>query len=267
MALSLREWLNRPQRTNRQAIVIGLVVWGVTTGLLYGFGWLLDFAALIDFAGTAPVWLVAALVGAALSGGFVIGRSTRARTSREIRAYDAYAEHLADAMSDLRKALSGQLPGFIWRDFIEAGLFEPAHRLLTQGGTRGDVRFDILHPDEHGVEWVMARGDDLFPALGHGLESRRNFRLAIAGSFAEAAYTSGQMEWSNRLSEDDRYHPHPLGRPGREYESMVSMPIWSGGEVDGVFDVLATEANAFTRVDRVYLGLLGKIVDVARSLQ
>jgi hypothetical protein len=112
----------------------------------------------------------------------------------------------------------------------------------------------------------MATEEGFYPALGHSLESRKNYRLAIAGSFAELAYTSGRMEWSNCLSEDDRFHPHPLARAGREYESMVSMPIWSRDVVEGVFNVLATESNAFTRVDRVYLGLLGRIIDVARSL-
>jgi cobalamin biosynthesis protein CobD/CbiB len=123
MTFSLRKWLERPQRTNRQAIVIGVVVWLLTTGLFYGLGWLLDVATLIDFQGTAPVWLVALFAGAALSGGFVVGRSTRARSTREIRAYDAYAEHLADAMTDLRKAVSGQLAGFLWRDLLKTACF------------------------------------------------------------------------------------------------------------------------------------------------
>ncbi len=266
MAFSLREWLERPQRTNRQAIVIGVVVWGLTTGLLYGIGWLLDLLTLVDFSGSAPIWLVAALVGGALSGGFVIGRATRAQSRKEARAYDAYAEHLRDAMVDLRRAVSGQLEGFLWRDFIENGLFQPAHRLLTQDGSRGDVRFSVLHPDDQGIQWVMATESELYPALGHTLESRRNFRLAIAGSFAEVAYSSGRMAWSNCLSDDERFRPHPQTRPGREYESIVSMPIWSGGVVEGTFNVLATEKDAFSRVDRVYLGLLGTIIDVARSL-
>jgi hypothetical protein len=52
--------------------------------------------------------------------------------------YDTYVEHVRDALSDLRKAILGELPGFSLRDFVEVGIFQPAHLLLARSGPRGE---------------------------------------------------------------------------------------------------------------------------------
>jgi GAF domain-containing protein len=160
--------------------------------------------------------------------------------------------------------LAGELPAFSLRDFIEGGLFEPAQRLLVRSGARGEIRFSILHRD--GDDFVMASPDEgLFPALGHSLEGRQQFRMPILESFSLHAYQHGKTFASGQLSEDDRFTPHQ--KATRPYESIVSIPLWKFGEVDGVLNVVATEPEAFNGVDRSYLLLLGSIIDVTRAAQ
>jgi hypothetical protein len=106
-------------------------------------------------------------------------------------------------------------------------------------------------------------GDALFPALGHTLEGRQRFRMPMVESFSLHAYQHGKIFASGHLSEDDRFTPHE--RATRPYESIVSIPLWKDGEVDGVLNVVATERDAFNAVDRSYLALLGPVIDVARA--
>ena len=228
------------------------------------------------------VWVVA-LVGL---GGFLLGlvfgtglggasdgESLQSRINElesrtgELGEYETYAEHVRDALGELRKVVAKELPSVSTRDFIEIGIFEPAHRLLQRehrAAARGDVRFSILIAC--GEEFVMADESGLQPAHGHHPESRQEFRLAIKDSFAGFAYTTARVQSSNDLSNDERYEPHPKATPGREYESMVSVPLFRAGVVDGVLNVLAVRKNAFSPVDRTYVTLLASVIDVARSL-
>jgi hypothetical protein len=232
-----------------------------------------------------PVWVAVLAGGLGVCVGIVRGASGDHRSGSEdpeakltalerqvatLGAYDTYAVHVRDALGDLRKVLADELSNFSLRDFVETGIFEPAHLLLQgeHGGvSRGDVRFSILHPSEDGSEeFVMAAADDLFPAHGHRAESREKFRLAIKGSFAGVAYQSGKVQASNKLSADDRYSRHPRADANRTYESMVSVPLWRAGEIDGVLNVIATSQDAFTAVDRTYITLLASVIDVARTV-
>ena len=154
------------------------------------------------------------------------------------------------------------------RDFIEVGIFEPAHRLLRRdhlGADRGDLRFSILVAD--GEDFVMADDSGLLPAHGHRSESRQKFRLPIKDSFAGVAFNSGRVQSSNDLHTDQRFMPHPKASSSREYQSMVSVPLWRAGEVDGVLNVLAVRKDAFSPVDRTCITLLASVIDVARSLE
>jgi hypothetical protein len=232
-----------------------------------------------------PVWVAVLAGGLGICVGIVRGASGERQTGEEdvaaklaalerkvetLGTYDTYAVHVRDALGDLRKVLADELSNFSLRDFVETGIFEPAHLLLQgdHGGvSRGDVRFSILHPSDDGSEeFVMAAADDLFPAHGHRAESREKFRLAIKGSFAGVAYQSGKVQASNNLGADDRYSRHPRADASRKYESMVSVPLWRAGEIDGVLNVIATRQDAFTAVDRTYITLLASVIDVARTV-
>lgn len=227
-------------------------------------------------------WVAALLSSGALVCGFVLGaavdtggetrsvdskiRELESRTG-ELGAYETYAEHLRDALGDLRRVVARELPSFSTRDFIETGILEPAHTLLQRdhrGETRGDVRFSILRPK--GDDFVMADGDDLYPARGHHAESRQRFRLPIRGSFAGIALDLARVQWSNDLETDTRFVPHPLASHERRYQSIVSVPLWRSGSIAGVLSVIATRKDAFSPVDRTYITLLASVIDVAESL-
>lgn len=128
------------------------------------------------------------------------------------------------------------------------------------------MRFSILEVD--GEDFVMARGNDLSPALGHRMESRRAFRLPIEQSFSQYALRMDRTFWSGQLSEDQRFTRHERADSGREYESIVSVPVRiHGADPDGVFNVIATSQNAFTSVDRTYINLLEAPLLMLRELQ
>ena len=231
-----------------------------------------------------PVWVAVLAGGIGICLGIVRGASGERRPDPDaaegklkdleqrvatLGAYDTYTVHVRDALADVRRVLAHELPSFSLKDFVETGIFEPAHVLLQRdhaGASRGDVRFSVLHPSENGDDFVMAQGDELFPAHGHRAESREKFRLPIKGSFAGVAFHSEKVQVSNHLSADDRYTRHPRAQSGREYESMVSVPLWRAGEVDGVLNVIATRQDAFSAVDRTYITLLASVIDVARTI-
>jgi GAF domain len=252
-------------------LIVPLLVAALVAVVLFIAGLLAD--------SSAPLWTVALALAVGLVAGLVLGRvswprdrdegaATAAeiadlrRRVEELDPYATYAEHLRDALGDLRKVVSGEVPAFSVRDFIETGLFYPAHRLLTRSGRRVDVRFSVLHPD--GDDFVMSGQHDLFPAFGHRIESRQKFRLPIAGSFSALAYHRNRVFWSGNLSEDDRFERHELADHERSYESIVSVPLRMAGKVDGVLNAIATNRDAFSEVDRTYISLLASIADVSR---
>jgi len=227
--------------------------------------WVLALVALVAF-------LVGLVYGMTL-GGASEGDGLKSRISElesrtgELGEYETYAEHVRDALGELRKVISKEMPSVSTRDFIEIGIFQPAYRLLHRDhrdAARGDVRFSILVAD--GDDFVMADESGLLPAHGHRSESRQRFRLPIRDSFAGVAYNSGRVQSSNDLAKDERFKPHPKASSGREYRSMVSVPLFRAGVVDGVLNVLAVRKDAFSPVDRTYITLLASVIDVARSL-
>jgi hypothetical protein len=227
--------------------------------------WVVALAALIAL-------LVGLLFGVGL-GGASDGDGLRSRIDAlesrtgELGGYETYVEHVRDALRELRKIVAKELPSVSLRDFIEIGIFQPAHALLQRDhrdAARGDVRLSILGVD--GDDFVMSDDSGLLPAHGHRTESRQGFRLPIKESFAGVAYNTGQVQSSNDLAHDERFKRHPKATSGRDYESLVSVPLWRSGQIDGVLNVLATRKDAFSTVDRTYITLLASVIDVARSL-
>jgi GAF domain len=258
-----RELMTTIVATIVAVVVVPLIVSLLTKDQVHA--WAVALAAVVGL-------LVGLLVGAAL-GGSSEGEGLKSRIDElesrtgELGGYETYVEHVRDALSELRKVVTKELPSMSTRDFIEIGIFEPADKLLERDhrdAARGDVRFSILVPD--GDDFVMADASGLQPAHGHRVESRQSFRLPINASFAGVAFHTGQVQSSNHLSSDQRFKRHPKATTGREYQSMVSVPLWRSGEVDGVLNVLAVRKDAFSTVDRTYITLLASVIDVARSV-
>jgi GAF domain-containing protein len=261
----IANWLNRPQRTRRDDLSVGLVLVGLVYVLTYGLGRGLDALGLIDFGNDVPLWLAALAIVFALLAGIFVGR--RSYTSAP-QTYELYAEHLRDALADLRRVKEDELETFSLRDYVENGIFQGAHRLLTtHGRARGDVRFSILHPSKDDPDvFVMSEDGVLFPALGHSIEARQEFSIRIDDSFVGQAYRSAKTAVSNDVQHDSRWKAHPRARPGREYGSLVAVPLVSRGRVNGVLGVIAVRPRAFRPVEQTYITLLGSVIDVARTI-
>lgn len=170
---------------------------------------------------------------------------------------DRYVEHVTDAIETIQKVASGTIPPIEVGEFVQEGIFEPAHTILSQRG-RGDVRFSVLDPVGDVFEMALA--------LGHSIESRRVFKLRINESFAGMTYADGVARYSNDTDNDDRFTPHPEARPGREYASIIAVPIRKGHDVVAVFVVVAQNPEAFSEADVAYVGQLGALIGLARAV-
>lgn len=267
-------WLARPHRTNRDALTVAIVGGVVVFGVLAGGGKLLDLVGLVEFRGSVSVGIAAILVAAALLTGIIVGGLLRPKRSElqeqinaveartaEVETYDVYAEHIGEVLADLRKVLDGVVAPMSFYDLIEKGVFEPAHRLLTRDGGRGDVRFSMLVPVDG--DFVMMLEGELLPALGHSIEGRSRFRMPIDESFAGLAFRSGEAIGSGDVENDQRFKPHP--RASRPYSSIYAVPLRSGDEIEWVLCLVATEKDAFDAIDRTYIRLLASVIEVSRS--
>lgn len=101
-------------------------------------------------------------------------------------------------------------------------------------------------------------------ALGHSVDSRRLFSLPVAGSFAGLTLTDGEPRVSNDTSTDERFKVHPKAKPGREYGSIVVVPIHEGEDVVRVLVAVAQKPGAFAEADVAYLRHLAAIAGLAR---
>lgn len=168
-----------------------------------------------------------------------------------------YDSHLYDVLESLQKVVRGTIPGVTVDVFVEQGVLNPAREFLTRGEGE-DVRLSILEPD--GDEFRM-----IF-AAGHTLESKQRFRLPVEGSFAGFALRSGQIEFTGDVDLDERFVRHPKARPGRDYKSIISVPIRSGEQTVGVLNVISTFEDAFEEADFNYVRLIGAVLNVVWSM-
>jgi GAF domain-containing protein len=185
-------WLER-QSTNRDAIM--LFALGIALPLVLG---------ILDATKTVKTLAVGAWVAIAV--GFLLlaivyrlgGASVRRTLPVDV---DRYVEHATDAIETIQKVASGTIPPIEVGEFVQEGIFEPAHTILSQRG--------------------------------------RN---------------------------DDRFTPHPEARPGREYASIIAVPIRKGHDVVAVFVVVAQNPEAFSEADVAYVGQLGALIGLARAV-
>lgn len=212
-----------------------------------------------------PVW--AALIAVALSSAVALAWGRRRAEGGElidalllqVDLHEYYADHLYEVLETLQKVLSRSIPDVSFAEFVERGMLQPAREYLTQAPGE-DVRLSVQIPDAQRRDFLMR-----FSA-GHNLEGTRDFRLPIAGSFGGHAYSSSEVQWTDDVDADPRWSKHPKGRPGRDYASLVSVPVVVRDQVIGVMNVVSTCRQAFSQADRTYIELLGSILSVAWSL-
>ena len=146
----------------------------------------------------------------------------------------------------------------------------------------------ILHPDvvfESPVVHTPQRGADItykylasaikvlngesFEMLyeaGHSQGRKDNFTLPKA-SLAGHALETGELQWSNNVEKDRRWHRHPKADEKRGYRSLASMPIVVGDDPVAVLNVVSSAKEAFLRSDLLYIELLGGFIGLAWALE
>jgi GAF domain-containing protein len=235
-------WLDRGS-TNRDAVV--LAVLGLVGSVLLS---VLDATSVVKTL-PAAVWIATAAAFAGFLAGVAVARRGRPAD------VERYVEHTTDAVNTLQRVASGAIPDFDAAEFVREGIFEPAHAILCQRG-RGDVRFSVLQPKGQNLAMELA--------LGHSVDSRRLFSLPVAGSFAGLTLMDGEPRVSNDTSTDERFKVHPQAKPGREYGSIVVVPIRRGDEIERVLVAVAQHPGAFADADVAYLRHLAAIAGLAR---
>lgn len=256
----MRRWLQSLPEKVADSIVVPVLVVAVVAAASLILG-LLDEEV--------PVWT--AFVGIVLVGGAAVAWARRGRSGNgeleelvemllvQVDLHEYYADHLYEVLETLQKAITQSIPGVSFAEFVERGMLEPARQYLTQAPGE-DVRLSVQVPNGQRQDFVMQ-----FSA-GHSLESSRDFRLPIAGSFGGHAYSSNEIQWTGDVDGDPRWSEHSKARVGREYGSLVSVPISVRDQVIGVLNVVSTYKQAFSEADRTYIELLGSILSVAWSL-
>jgi hypothetical protein len=166
--------------------------------------------------------------------------------------HQTYGYHVCEMLELLRKVLTGQTPGVSIGDFITRGVLQPARDMLGESPAEG-VRLSILHPRDGYFEMLFS--------AGHRLESHEKYRLRIADSLSRIALEDGILTHWDDVTEDSRFSANLQAT--RPFCSMVSMPIIVGANVGAVFNVIATNPEAFDPTDVTYIAALGTIIAVA----
>lgn len=225
-------------------VVAGLIGLGILAGVAWGISH-------VD----APVALWVVLVIAVCSGtlGFVAGRVYR--YGDDLLGYQS--DLLGEAVLALRDLVAGKL-NVSFEDFMERGVLAPAMFGLSVE-RKEEIRLSVLVPESGGEYFRM-----LFES-GHSLGRKDDFRLPRA-SLAGHALETGELQWTNDVEKDKRWHPHPKASAERGYHSLASMPIVVGDDTVGVLNVISSARGAFLKGDLTYVELLGGFIGLAWAL-
>jgi GAF domain-containing protein len=217
--------------------------------------------------GSVPSWLAIAVVVGALAIAFVLGRRLRRRIGAlqfetqdladALSRHDAYTSHVAEVLDSLQRVIAGDLGASI-EDYIERGILEPARAyLMSEPGD--DVRLSILIPRAG----VPSRWEIAFSA-GHSLAGREKYAEPIITTLSRYAFETGRAQAWGDVRQERGFTPTPLAT--RPFASMISMPILSGDDVVGVFNVISAEPYAFDPAEERYIASLGGVINVAVGL-
>ncbi|HEX8646315.1 MAG TPA: GAF domain-containing protein [Thermoleophilaceae bacterium] len=237
----MKRWLTSlPARILEGLLGAALFTYGVQQGVL---------------GEKVALWI--ALLAMTLGGACTFVATSVLVTRRSLYPY--YAEHVREALNTLQRVAAGHVTGVTTAEFVERGILAPACYWLTQAGGES-VRMTVIRPQE-----PDRREFELLWESGHSVEARHGFSLEIAGSFAGVAFTRGETQWTNDVEKDPRWMKHPKARPGREYGSLVSVPIRMGEDVVAVFNAISRRNKAFSPADLNYLELLGALISMIYS--
>jgi GAF domain-containing protein len=177
----------------------------------------------------APValWIVFLVFLLGTVAGLKIGRMPR--FGGNLFAYQS--DLIGEAMQGLREVIAGKL-NVSFEDFIERGVLAPARFALST--KRGEeIRISVLQPNSDGQTFRMT-----FES-GHSLGRKDNFSLSMT-SLAGHALRTGELQWSNDIETDNRWHRHPRASEARSYRSLACIPVVVGDDPVAILSVVSS---------------------------
>lgn len=280
----VRDEAGKVKRFGRDVLQAALVDLTSKALLYVGGGLVAAFLLLVFFGGSVPAWLLAVVALVATVVVFLSWRQIR-RLRSDVESRDAqiaelqpfkqntpelegtvgafswalerfevYTAHIAEVLDHLQLVLSGNIDVPI-PVYIERGILEPARDVLASH-PGAHVRLSVLLPD--GDCFVMVW------TAGHTLPGQSKYRVPIKDTLSRLAYESGEPQAWEDVTEDDRFEQNP--KATHHTRSMISIPLRRGEDIIGVFNVIASEPEAFDPAEAQYLASLGSIISVAVSV-
>lgn len=254
-----QKWLSKLGSDILRAAAIDLA----GRALVYvGLGVLAILGLLIWQGGTVPAWLLLLPISIALLIAVVGARNVRTKTvdmeslGKEFGRSGEYSRHLQNSLDALQRVVSGDVDAEI-PYYLEQGVLEPARRILNEKPAE-NVRLSVLLPSEHTPDhWSMPW------AAGHSMVGQLKYDQLIADTLARHAFETGETQYWPDTTDQTEFHQNPMASaPTR---SLVSIPIWEGDKILGVFDAVSSEKDAFDETERIFLASLAGVIAVAVS--
>jgi len=170
-----------------------------------------------------------------------------------LERHETYSGHLAQALDGLQRVVAGDIPVDI-ADYIGVGILEPARDLITDKPA-DDVRLSVLLPRQDGEHWSMPW------AAGHSLEGRTKYKERIVDTLSRHAYERGQIQRWPDVASDSGFRQNPYA--SRPIRTMLSLPVRSGAQTVGVFNVVSSAPEAFDPAEELYITSLGALISLA----
>lgn len=234
-------------------VLTGLAIAGAA-GIVY----------LFSEGGTVPAWLLAVVVFVFAALGVWathiivrrLGASQDSELESELERHVAYSQHIGNALDSLESVISGDVDTDL-PFYLDQAVLAPAQRLLTERPAEA-VRLSVLIPSPEDPErWSMAW------AAGHSMQGRLKFDEKIDETLSRHAYRTGKPQYWRDAAEQTEFVQNPLASANTR--SLMSIPLSYEGAVQGVFNAVAAEPDAFDEAERTFLASLGAIIGLAVS--
>lgn len=217
-------------------------------------------ALLVWRGGSVPAWIALAGVLCVAAIAF-IGRQRRAKDEaalrREVGRHNEYSRHLQNSLDALQRVISGDVDAEI-PFFLDQAVLEPAQRILSEKPAE-KVRLSVLLPDDDNSQlWSMRW------SAGHSIIGKLKYAKPIAETLARHAFEDGEPQYWPDTTEQTEFQQNPLA--SAPMHSLVSIPIWEGDEILGVFNAISSEKQAFDDAEQTFLASLAGVIAVAVSV-
>lgn len=241
--------------------VAGKLLLGAGVAMLAAFG------LLIWQGGSIPAWLVLMIVAILVAIAVALLRQQtsvfdgvaqdRQALTQELGRHNEYSGHLQNSLDALQRVISGDVDAEI-PYFLEQAVLEPARSILSEKPAE-KVRLSVLLPDDDDPDrWSMRW------SAGHSMVGKLKYDERIADTLARHAFERGEpQDWSDTEAQTDFRQNPQASAPTR---SLVSIPIFEGDDVLGVFNAVSSEREAFDDAEKKFLRSLAGIIAVAVSV-